>query len=59
VTSPEPADPDRADLVEQAVTSRDEHAIKFTEACLREHTLSGDAVFLAAAQDAVRRLRVV
>jgi len=48
---------DADDLVEQAVAARDEHAIKFTEACLKEHRLTGDAAFLAAAQDAVARLR--
>lgn len=48
---------DRADLVEQAVAARDEHAIKFTEACLREYDASGDGAFIDAARDAVRRLR--
>jgi hypothetical protein len=48
---------DTGDLVEQAVAARDEHAIKFTEACLREHRISGDGVFLTAAQDAVLRLK--
>lgn len=50
-------DVDRDDLIDQAVATRDEHAIKFTEACLREHALSGDPVFLIAAQDGVRRMR--
>ena len=27
----------------RAVAARDEHAIKFTEACLKEHALTGDA----------------
>jgi hypothetical protein len=45
------------DLIDRAVAARDEHAIKFTEACLREHALSGDRAFLVAADDAVRRLR--
>ena len=49
--------PDRDDLIEQAVAAQDEHAIKFTEACLREHRITGDVAFLAAAQDAVQRLR--
>ena len=53
----EPTAFDRDDLVEQAVAAQDEHAIKFTEACLREHSISGDTAFLAAAQDAVVRLR--
>ena len=48
---------DRDDLVEQAVAAQDEHAIKFTEACLRECRITGDTAFLVAAQDAVVRLR--
>jgi hypothetical protein len=48
---------DTADIVEQAVAARDEHAIKFTEACLREYTLHPDAIYIDAARDVVRRLR--
>ncbi len=48
---------DAADLIDQAVTGRDEHAIKFTEACLREHRISGDPAFIVAARDAVVRFR--
>ena len=44
---------DEADLVEQAVQARDEHAIKFTEACLRAYHRSGDGAFVEAARDAV------
>jgi hypothetical protein len=47
---------DREDLIDHAVAARDEHAIKFTEACLREHSLSGDDAFITAASEAVRRL---
>jgi len=47
---------DPLDLVDQAVAGADEHGIKFTEACLREYGISGDGVFLEAAEDAVRRL---
>lgn len=47
---------DEADLVEQAVASGDEHAIKFTEACLREYGLTSDPAFIAAARDVVVRL---
>jgi hypothetical protein len=49
---------DHAGLIDQAVEARDEHAIKFTEACLREYAHTPDAAFLAAAQDAVVRLRM-
>ncbi len=43
-------------LVDRAVASGDEHAIKFTEACLREHAVDPRPVYLEAAADAVRRL---
>jgi hypothetical protein len=48
---------DVADLIEQAIASRDEHAIKFTEACLREHRLAPDPAYIAAIRDAVTRPR--
>jgi hypothetical protein len=48
---------DAGDLIEQAVAARDEHAIKFTEACLREHRITGDLAFIVAARDVVVRLR--
>ncbi len=44
------------DLVDRAVATSDEHAIKFTEACLREHALNPQPVYLAAARDATARL---
>ncbi len=44
------------DLIDRAVATGDEHAIKFTEACLREHALNPQAVFLAAAAHAVGAL---
>jgi hypothetical protein len=43
-------------LVEGAVATGDEHAFKFTEACLREHALDPRPEYLAAARDAVARL---
>ncbi len=46
----------RENLIEQAVASQEEHAIKFTEACLREYSLNPKLVYLQAAQDAVKRL---
>ena len=36
-----------------ALATGDEHAIKFTEACLREHALNPKPVYLAAARAAV------
>ena len=47
---------DRDDLVDRALATGDEHAIKFTEACLREHALNPKPVYLAAASAAVARL---
>jgi hypothetical protein len=43
----------RDDLVDRAIATGDEHAIKFTEACLREHALNPKAAYLEAAQAAV------
>ena len=48
---------DAADLIDQAVSAQDEHAIKFMEACLKEHRITGDPAFVVAAQDVVVRLR--
>lgn len=47
---------DIEDLVDQAVATGDEHAIKFTEACIREHALNPDPFYLMAARDATERL---
>ncbi|MGB2694092.1 MAG: questin oxidase family protein, partial [Dehalococcoidia bacterium] len=44
------------DLIDRAIATGDEHAIKFTEACLREHALNPKPVYLIAAQDASTRL---
>jgi hypothetical protein len=43
-------------IIDDAVATQDEHAIKFTEACLRENAVAPDPIFLAAAEDAIRRL---
>lgn len=42
-------------LIEAALGTRDEHAIKLTEACLREHAVLPAGDFLAVARDACRR----
>ena len=44
------------ELIERAIACGDEHAIKFTEVCLREHALKPDPAFLAAAAHAIRML---
>jgi hypothetical protein len=43
-------------LAARAVRNGDEHAIKFTEVMLSEYKLNPDPVYLAAAEDAIRRL---
>ncbi len=47
------------DLIERAIECGDEHAIKFTEVCLREHAFKPDPAFLAAAGHAIRMLSAV
>ena len=48
--------PSRDDLADRAIATGDEHAIKFTEACFREHALNPKPVYIRAAQDGVARL---
>lgn len=48
--------PERDDLIDRAIATGDEHAIKFTEACLREHALSAKPVYLLAARHAIQQL---
>lgn len=43
-------------IVERSVETNDPHAIKFTEACIREFRLNPQPVYLAAAQDWASRL---
>ena len=52
----EAAPPEPATLVERAVGNGDEHAIKLTEACLREDRLHPRPVYRIAAGDALARL---
>jgi hypothetical protein len=51
------AEPSADGLVDRALASGDEHAIKLTEAALRSHARSSDPVLLLAAADACTRLR--
>jgi hypothetical protein len=44
------------ELVARAINQRDEHAIKFTEVMLAEHALNPDPAYLAAAEEACKRL---
>jgi hypothetical protein len=43
-------------LIDQALETGDEHAIKFTDACLKEYAFNPEPVYLAAALDATERL---
>jgi hypothetical protein len=45
----------RDELIDRAVATEDEHAIKFTESCLREYALNPKPIYLVAARDAVGR----
>jgi hypothetical protein len=54
--APTKTPPSRDDLVDSAVASGDEHAIKLTEAALRSFARSGEPALLLAAADACRRL---
>jgi len=56
--APLPAAPEEWDaLVERAVATGDEHAIKFGEACRREDAVRPAAIYRHAARDAAERLR--
>jgi hypothetical protein len=44
------------ELIDRAIANGDEHAIKFTEACLHEHALNPKPVYLAAAAHAIQNL---
>lgn len=49
----ESSNPDAGGLVERAVACGDEHAIKFTAACIAENALTPTPAFLAAADHAI------
>lgn len=52
----EPPRQDAETLVDMAVAHGEEHAIKFTEACLAQYRRHPSAAYLAAASDAIQRL---
>ena len=54
---PEGFEQSEEDLIDRAVATGDEHAIKFTEACLREHALNPKPIYLLAARHATNYLR--
>src|SRR5262249_4054885 len=47
---------DELELIEHSVATDDPHAIKFTEACIREYRLNPQPIYLAAAADCRHRL---
>ncbi|MBV8084839.1 MAG: DUF4243 domain-containing protein [Chloroflexi bacterium] len=49
--------PGRDELIERAIASGDDHAIKLTEACLSQYERQPEPVYLAVADDVSRRLR--
>src|SRR5215813_1143249 len=53
----DPAPPSESEIVGRALGTRDHHAIKFAEACLREYRLNRQPVYLKAALDWPLRLR--
>jgi len=55
-TRDEAAAPSEPQIVDRAMGTRDHHAIKFAEACLREHRLNPKVVYLKAALDWPLRL---
>lgn len=48
--------PSPTELAARAADHPDPHVVKFTEACLREHTLQPDPVYLIAANHLIARL---
>ena len=46
----------RDELIERAAATKEEHAIKFTEACLREYSHNSKAIYFQAARDALERI---
>jgi hypothetical protein len=55
-TESEADPPPTAELVASAVEHRDTHALKFSEACAREHALNPDPAYLLAAQHVLGQL---
>jgi hypothetical protein len=52
-----PPSDDRQQLIDAALETNDSHVIKFTAACLGEYDLNSDDAYLAAAWEAVERLK--
>ncbi|HKD70043.1 MAG TPA: questin oxidase family protein [Candidatus Binataceae bacterium] len=50
---------DPAELFQHAIDAGDEHAIKFTEVCLREHAMNPKPCYLEAARHAIGVLKAI
>ncbi len=50
---------DADELFQQAIDAGDEHAIKFTEACLREHAMNPKSCYIDAARRAIGVLKAL
>lgn len=46
----------KRDLIQRTVASNEEHAIKFTEACLSEYSFNPKPIYLQAAQEGLERI---
>lgn len=53
---PVPPNASIEELIDRAIANADEHAIKFTEACIHEYALNSKPVYLAAAAHAIENL---
>lgn len=54
----EPKDINRDELIDRATGLLEEHAIKFTEACVREYALNPKPIYLQAANEALGLIRI-
>jgi hypothetical protein len=45
-----------AELIDRAIASRNEYAVIFADACLREYAVQPDAIYLAAVREAISQL---
>ncbi|MFC1547387.1 hypothetical protein ACFL5M_02550 [Candidatus Neomarinimicrobiota bacterium] len=51
-----PAENAQEELIDGAVASRNEYAVIFADACLREYAVQPDTIYLAAAREAISQL---
>ncbi|MFC1618603.1 questin oxidase family protein [Candidatus Neomarinimicrobiota bacterium] len=51
-----PSEDAQEELIDDAVASRNEYAVIFADACLREYAVQPDTIYLAAAREAISQL---